>query len=149
MVSRGSFRQSRGVVGILPVDVGALFEQKGDDLPPVDADATHLERIFTNLLSNALKYSAPDTPVIITLTRQGNEVVASVADQGVGIAADELPQLFRRYYRGEAGRGKRESLGLGLYIAKGLVEAHGGRIWVESEPGKGSRFSVALPVRAA
>jgi signal transduction histidine kinase len=73
-------------------------------------------------------------------------VVVSVVDHGVGIASAEVPRLFRRYSQAEAGRRQRESLGLGLYIAKGLVEAHGGRIWVESEVGRGSTFHFTLPI---
>ncbi len=80
------------------------------------------------------------------MERQGDQVVTSVADQGRGIAPEELPRLFQRFYRTQTGREHRESVGLGLYITKGLVEAQGGRIWVESEVGKGSIFSFALPL---
>ena len=72
-----------------------------------------------------------------------------MSDQGWGISAEELPHLFQRYYRARAGRERPGSLGLGLYIAKSLVEAHGGRIWVESEPGKGSTFFFSIPGRVA
>ena len=116
-----------------------------EGLPPVTADPDRLERILTNLLSNALKYSAPDTEVTVSLARADGEVITSVTDRGPGIAPEDLPNLFERYYRARPARERREGLGLGLYITRGLVEAHGGRIWVESELGKGSTFSFRLP----
>ena len=117
-----------------------------DDLPRVLADADRLERILTNLLSNALKYSPPGSEVTITLERRGGEVVTSIRDRGPGIAPDELPHLFERYYRGPAARAAPEGLGLGLYITRMLVEAHGGHIWAESQVGAGSTFSFSLPI---
>ncbi len=98
-----------------------------------------------NLLSNALKYSAPGTQVLVTMVAQDNEVVVSVKDEGPGVAAEDLSKLFQRYYRTQTAKGHRAGLGLGLYITKGLVEAHSGRIWAESELGKGSTFSFTLP----
>jgi len=116
------------------------------NLPPAWADPDCLERILTNLLGNALKYSAPGTPVVVALGAREGEVVTSVSDEGRGIAPEELPRLFERYYRTRQAREQREGLGLGLYITRGLVEAHGGRVWVESQVGKGSTFSFTLPV---
>lgn len=115
------------------------------DLPSVQVDPERLERIFTNLLLNAEKYSAPDTPFELTARRQGNTVVISVSDHGQGIQPDDLPHIFDRFYRSAQGR-KAEGIGLGLYITKLLVEAHAEHIWVESEVGKGSTFSFTLPV---
>ncbi len=116
------------------------------DLAPVRADPDRLDRILTNLLSNALKYSPGGSPVTVTARRQGDEVVTSVTDRGPGIPPEQIPRLFQRYYRAEAARQGREGLGLGLYITRKLVEAHGGRIWVESEVGVGSTFSFSLPI---
>jgi len=110
---------------------------------PVDAD--RLDRILTNLLSNALKYSDPDTPVQLCVQPIAGAVCIAVKDQGRGIAPDHLPRLFEKYYRADSSR-KAEGIGLGLYITKLMVEAHGGRIWVESEVGKGSTFAFTLPV---
>ena len=115
------------------------------DLPPVSADYARLERIFTNLLSNALKYSDPETPVVVRARRAGDEVEVAVSDRGRGIALEDLPHLFERFYRARGAR-KAEGLGLGLYITRLLVEAHGGRVWVESEVGKGSTFYFTLPI---
>jgi signal transduction histidine kinase len=114
-------------------------------LPLVCADYDRFERILTNLLTNALKYSDPGTPVEVTAQRQDGDVVLAITDQGQGISADAIPHLFERFYRVPGAR-KAEGIGLGLYITKLLVEAHGGRIWVESEVGKGSTFSFTLPV---
>ena len=114
-------------------------------LPPVLADDARLERILTNLLTNAQKYSAADLPIRVEVRRRDGEVTTSVIDQGRGIHPDDIPYLFDRFYRAKGER-RAEGIGLGLYITKLLVEAHGGRIWVESEVGKGSTFSFTLPV---
>ena len=115
------------------------------DLPRVRADYDRLERIFVNLLTNAMKYSTPGTPVCISAIRQEDQVLVNVIDQGQGIPAEELSHLFERFYRVKATR-KIEGLGLGLYITRMLVEAHGGQIRVESELGRGSTFSFTLQV---
>jgi PAS domain S-box-containing protein len=115
------------------------------DLPSARVDYSRLERIVLNLLTNAFKYSAPETPVHLKASRQGDEIVVTVSDQGRGIDPQDLPHLFERFYRVDNER-KAEGIGLGLYITKLLVEAHGGRIWVESEVGKGSTFAFTLPI---
>lgn len=114
-------------------------------LPPVSADYDRVERIFMNLISNALKFSPAEKPITVKALKKNGEVVVSVQDSGVGISADDLPHIFERFFRAKT-RGRAEGIGLGLYITKQLVEAHGGRIWVESEPGKGSTFSFSLPI---
>jgi signal transduction histidine kinase len=111
------------------------------DLPLVDADPDRLERIVVNLVGNALKYSTG--PVRVEAARHGAEVRVSVRDEGPGIPLDEQPRLFDRYSR--PGGGDQEGLGLGLFIVRRLVEAHRGRVWVESAPGRGSTFSFTLP----
>ncbi len=116
------------------------------ELPPVLADPSRLERILVNLLSNALKFSPPESPVTVCLERRGDEVITSITDRGPGIPPEDLPRLFQRYYRAPAADERQRGVGLGLYITRMLVEAHGGRIWVESEVGKGSTFSFSLPV---
>ena len=104
--------------------------------------------IVRNLLENAQKFSAPETPINVTARQEGEEVDIAVTDRGIGIAPDDQPHIFDRFYRVEQMR-KAEGTGLGLYITKRLVEAHGGRIWVESEVGKGSTFSFTLPLVTA
>ena len=100
---------------------------------------------MTNLLTNALKYSEPETPIIIAAEQTGEEATVSITDRGTGIDPGDLPHIFERFYRVPGAR-KTESVGLGLYITKMLVEALGGRIWAESEPGKGSTFHFRLPL---
>lgn len=120
-------------------------EDGEEGVPLVEADPDRLERILANLLSNALKYSTPGSEVTVTLGREDGAAVVSVADRGAGIAAEDLPHIFERFYRAN-GQHRAESLGLGLYITRMLVEAHGGRIWAESEPGVGSTFTFTLPL---
>ncbi|TAK35774.1 MAG: PAS domain S-box protein [Chloroflexota bacterium] len=131
------------------IDVRRLQLDPAPDLPPVLADVNRLERIMTNLLTNALKYSSPESPVTIRIRPRNGEVITSVLDRGVGIASEEIPHMFERFFRGAAGRDA-QGLGLGLYITRMLVEAHGGHIWVESPgPGMGSTFSFSVPTAAA
>jgi len=115
-------------------------------LPAVPADPDRLERVIVNLIGNALKYSPPESPVLIRLARQNGEAIVSVSDHGVGIAPEDLSHVFERFYRAKNGSRAAEGLGLGLYIASLIVKAHHGRIWAESELGKGSTFSFALPL---
>ena len=110
----------------------------------VQADPHFLERILLNLLSNAFKYSAPDTDVVVTVTRQQNTVVASIIDKGQGISPADMPKVFERYYRGANVHGQ-AGMGLGLYITRMLVTAQGGQVWAESREGLGSTFSFSLP----
>ncbi len=128
------------------VEVERIQLQAPEELPRVSADPNRLERILTNLLTNAQRYSEPGTPVTISLVRRGSEVVTSVSDRGPGIPPEERELLFQRFRQTHQVGQRREGLGLGLYITKMLVEAHGGRIWVESHVGEGSTFSFTLPV---
>jgi signal transduction histidine kinase len=115
-------------------------------------DRDGIEHVVSNLLSNAIKFSPPDRPVTLSLRSTDGEANVSVPDEGPGIPADELPRLFRRFHRvpGIAVQaGSSVGLGLGLYICKAIVERHRGRIHVESEIGKGSTFSVTLPLRSS
>ena len=127
------------------IETGRIRLVAPESLPAVRADPDRLERVLFNLLQNALAYSPPQSQVTLALSAGEGQVVVAVADRGPGIAAEDLPHLFERYYRTRLGRERQQGLGLGLYIAKMLVEAHGGRIWVESEPGQGSTFYFALP----
>lgn len=115
--------------------------------PVIQGDLEALERVLANLIGNALKYSPGGSQVDVSLDRSSTEVSVAVTDRGIGIASGDLPHLFERFYRAKDGR-KAEGLGLGLYISRLLVQAHGGTIVVESELGKGSTFRFTLPIEA-
>lgn len=127
------------------MDIKAIRLDIPEELPPVSADYNRLERIFVNLLSNAIKYSEPDSPIIVSARQADGMVNISVIDQGCGIPSEDLIHIFDRFYRVARAR-KAEGIGLGLYITRMLVEAHGGSIRVESEVGEGSTFSFTLPI---
>ncbi len=114
--------------------------------PVVLADQDRVERILINLLANALKYSPPETEVVVTFEPCEGEVVTTISDSGPGIPPEDKAYLFQRFRRVGQHSERLDGLGLGLYTARGLVEAHGGRIWVESDPDKGSNFRFSLPV---
>ncbi|MHB8876547.1 MAG: sensor histidine kinase [Myxococcaceae bacterium] len=136
----------RQVESLLPEEAKRLRVEIAEGLPQVWADADRLERVLANLVGNALKYS--DRQVALQVELVEGELVVSVRDHGPGIGPEAQAHLFERYYRAP-GAPRKEGLGLGLYIARQLVRAHGGRIWVESEPGRGSTFRFALPLAGA
>ena len=141
------------VAGVVDRMDGALvrriaLETDGSSSYVVLADAPLLERVVANLLTNALKYSAEDAPVTARLARKESAVELDVIDHGIGIAPESVKMLFDRYYRTTEGEARAKGLGLGLYIARLIVEAHGGRIDVSSELGKGSTFRLILPSHA-
>jgi signal transduction histidine kinase len=103
--------------------------------------------VLTNLLSNAVKYGFAHSRIDVELARRGGQLEVTITNEGEGIPEDELPRLFRRFHRTETARQSRiGGLGLGLYITRGLIEAHGGRIWAESTPGKKTSFHFTLPL---
>lgn len=112
-------------------------------LPRVMADGSRLLQVISNLVGNAIKFTPSGGRVMIEATAAGGEVLVAVADTGAGIAPEQLPHLFARHWQGS--ERDRRGIGLGLAIAKGIVESHGGRIWVESQRGAGSRFMFTLP----
>ena len=128
--------------GVLPAEVIAV---ELDGAPNVLADPAALDRIFVNLLTNALTYASGDSLVRVEAEVAGNALVVSVIDRGPGIPAQDLPHLFERFWRARRAR-QEDGLGLGLFIVSKLVQANGGRIWVESEPGEGSKFRFSLPL---
>ena len=111
--------------------------------PPVSVDAAQVERALVNLLENALKFSPPEERVAVEVEARNGEVVVRIVDHGPGIPRRVVDRIFDAFERGSpAGDGT----GLGLAIARGFVQANGGRVWAESEPGRGASFSVAFPV---
>jgi signal transduction histidine kinase len=117
------------------------------NLPALDADPQKIEQVLENLISNAIKFSPPQAVVNVSLKREGHQLKIAVADQGPGIPEAERVKLFKPFSRTSVQpTGREKSTGLGLAIARNIVEAHHGRIWLESEVGKGSTFSVTLPL---
>ena len=117
-----------------------------ESLPVADVDFEFIEQVLKQLLDNAVNYSPPGAPLTISAQAEGERIIVNVADEGKGIPVDEQSKIFDKFYRGRAWREKVLGTGLGLSIAKGIVEAHGGKIWVTSAPGKGSVFSFAVPM---
>jgi signal transduction histidine kinase len=145
-----------------PTDMAALMEEAADlyqyvaeekgvtlavaptDRLPVVADADRMRQVLANLLDNAIKYTPAGGHVEIAATRLGNTVSVCVADSGEGIVAEDIPRIFDRLYRADKSRSQR-GLGLGLSLVRAVLYAHGGTIYVQSEPGAGSRFTFTLP----
>src|SRR5205823_11142977 len=116
---------------------------------PVHADVSRLEQVVTNLVENALKYSPQGEPVEVRVWSEESTARLSVRDRGIGIAADDLALIFQRFHRGRNVDDRRfAGMGLGLYISRGIVAEHGGRIWIESTPGSGITFCLAVPLSA-
>lgn len=115
-----------------------------DSLPPVRADRHRVGQVLSNLIGNSMKFTPPGGSITVTASNEGDHVSFRVADTGPGIPKENLDAIFGRYW--QAKRTERMGAGLGLPIAKGIVEAHGGRIWVESEHGSGTQFYFTLPL---
>jgi len=150
------------VISAVPVDPSALLEDSlqtlrplveekgmsldlriGKALPKVMADRERIQQTLSNLVGNAIKFSPAGSKIVVVPRREEDDVIISVIDSGKGIAAEHLPRVFDRYW--QSSRTDRQGAGLGLAIAKGIVEAHGGRIWIESKPGEGTTASFSLP----
>jgi len=149
-----------------PLDIKALLEQTASQyrrlieeqkqsiildmpqtLPAIEVDCSRLEQVLINLLSNATKFSPEESSITVRARTEGSELVVEVEDHGTGLSEEERARVFKPYYRVEQDRQRFTGLGLGLAVSKQIVEAHGGRIWVESQLGKGSTFSFSLPVK--
>lgn len=126
------------------VDARRIRVELPPDLSPVLADPARLERIVMSLLSNVLKYSTSQTDVLVRAESTNGVVTISVTDRGEGIAQKDLPHIFERFHGARSTRAVQRA-GLELYLTRMLVEAHGGKIWVKSELGKGSTFCFTLP----
>lgn len=153
-------------VQFFPVSLGELIEGCADtsllkstrkqitldlevppNLPPVRADASLLHEVLQNLLDNAIQYTPPGGKIHVSAAARNREAVVTVDDTGIGIPVVDQERIFERFYRVDAARSREAGgTGLGLSIAKHIVEAHGGRIWVESEVGRGSKFSFSVPL---
>jgi PAS domain S-box-containing protein len=117
-----------------------------EDLPAIDADEMRIRQIIRNLLDNAVKYSRANTEIRISVEKKDDSILVGVKDQGRGISPQDQARLFQSFERLQEASSSKPGLGLGLLVCRRLVEAHNGRIWMESEPGKGSTFYFSLPV---
>jgi signal transduction histidine kinase len=151
-------RQPEDIAGVIDQAVSAagaaaisrsvhLMTAPGVRLPVCDIDSQRIKQVLHNLLDNAIVHTPSGGTITVTASLQGDMVEISVTDTGEGIPADELPNIFERFYRVDKSRSRATGgHGLGLTIARRLVEAHGGNISASSQPGKGSRFSFTVPV---
>ena len=156
----GGFRMNRELMAIDSVLSNAVedMEQKAaahvfglhlqESLPLVEADPRRIRQLVDNLLWNAVKYSAEGTRILVECEANNLEIVTRVHDEGIGIGPQELDKIFERFYQAPSSSQthKAGGVGLGLAICKGIIEAHGGRIWAESELGRGSTFAFTLPL---
>jgi signal transduction histidine kinase len=141
----------RGVLDRLSIKIaakGVKVRSEIEGLPPIVGDGDRLSQVFTNLLDNAIRHSPENGRIVIVGRKDVNSVVLEVADQGPGIPVELQPRIFERFFRIDKARagGETQGAGLGLAISKELIELHGGKIWVESEAGKGSAFYLRLPI---
>jgi signal transduction histidine kinase len=151
------------ILDMKPIDLGFLAESAIKDIKilaeqkniyinfstqgeiVVNGDENKIKHLFLNILDNALKYTLPGGKVSVEIGQEDNEAKITFADEGIGIAGNDLPHIFNRFFRGDKARSN-SSFGLGLSIAKSIVEVHKGRIEVESELNKGSTFIIFLPL---
>jgi signal transduction histidine kinase len=125
------------------------FELHTPDALDVNGDINRIEQVVTNLLTNAVKYSPDADRVVIQVSHQGTHARVAVRDYGIGIAEEEVSRVFDRYFRTDKGKKRADGLGLGLYICRALIEAHGGELGVESQIGRGSTFWFDLPLASS
>lgn len=123
-----------------------LFVNGDELLPKIFIDPTRLEQVLVNLIHNAIKFTNPGGEVEISVEKSNTDIVFHVKDTGIGIPPKDLERIFERFYKTDRSRTERGT-GLGLSISRHLVEAHKGRIWAESQPGKGSTFSFSIPIQ--
>jgi len=152
-VARFSLREAleRGVVMVrerATKNGVQLTLEPNSEVELVDGDERRIRQVVFNLLSNAVKFTPSGGSVEVSSAQQNGEVLVSVRDMGPGIAPEDFERIFEEFQQTEAGQEQREGTGLGLALSKKLIELHGGRIWVESELGKGSTFTFTLPVGA-
>ena len=158
-IEAGKLHPARGAHNIGEIVSAALKEleavlkdrnvqlQVPSTLPLADVDSDFIQQVFKQLLDNAVRYSPPNSPITVSAQLASEKmIVVGVEDRGKGISEAEQPKVFDKFFRGHSSRYEVPGTGLGLSIAKGIVEAHGGKIWVASEPGVGSVFSFTLPV---
>ena len=118
------------------------------DLPDIEIDSERVSHVITNILHNAIKFTHPGGKILVSTTLDGDSVITRITDTGIGISKRDLPHIFERFFKADRSRAS-GGTGLGLAIAKHTIQIHGGKIWVETEEGRGSTFSFSLPVHKA
>ena len=116
-----------------------------EDFPLVPADEDRISQVFSNLISNAIKYSPAGGTIRISGEVRPDQVIVCVSDEGPGIAAGDIPHVFDRFYRADRASRRTKGAGLGLYLSRAVIEAHAGRIWIDPRPGEGARICFSLP----
>ncbi|MEP7252404.1 MAG: PAS domain-containing sensor histidine kinase, partial [Ginsengibacter sp.] len=134
------------VESVQVIDETHSIEVKGSIKKTIKGDEERLNQVMVNLLTNAIKYSPGTDKVVVTLKQEKDMIAVSVKDDGTGISKKNLNKIFNRYFREEGNGSTVKGLGIGLSIAKEIITRHGGKIWAESEPGKGSTFHFTLPI---
>jgi two-component system phosphate regulon sensor histidine kinase PhoR len=122
-----------------------VAKQLANSLPSVQADKERIRQTIVNLVHNAIKFTDPGGKITIASQVRGDSVIVDISDTGIGISKNDLPHVFERFYKGDRARSE-GGTGMGLAIAKHVIEAHGGSIWAQSAEGKGSTFSLSLPL---
>jgi signal transduction histidine kinase len=122
---------------------------RSDGMGAVEADERRIRQVVFNLLSNAVKFTPPGGQVDVSASRVEREVLIAIADTGPGISVDDQQRIFEEFKQTDVGASHQDGTGLGLALSRSLVELHGGRIWVDSELGKGSTFTFTIPVGSA
>ena len=135
-------------IGVQLEDAGVALQQEFDELPPVLVDAQRIEQVLLNLIANAIRHTPAGGSILIEVRAAGSDVQVDVCDSGPGLSDGALDHVFDRFYRDDSARAGDAGAGLGLSIAKALVEAHGGRIWAENAPAGGACFRFTLPAVA-
>jgi len=130
--------QTQSSIHIINVDIA-------DNFPIINGDETRLEQVLSNLISNAIKYSPQGGEILISGQVRPNQVIICVSDDGPGVAPEDIPHIFDRFYRSSNAKRTTKGAGLGLYLARAVIEAHGGRIWVDPRPGNGARICFSIP----
>jgi len=134
------------IAGMQAIFPSHLIQLETDIQLAYNGDRYRLEQVLQNFLSNAIKYSPGADTVYVTASLADGNIIVSVKDDGIGIAAENLGKLFERYYRADNSSSRFDGLGLGLFISAEIIKRHSGSFWIDSEPGKGSTFSFKLPV---
>ncbi|MEJ2740125.1 MAG: HAMP domain-containing sensor histidine kinase, partial [Dehalococcoidia bacterium] len=128
------------------LDSHSLSLEIADGLPPIDVDEIRVCQIMRNLISNSVKYSPSNTEIHVSVGKNDEHILVGIRDEGNGISPEDQARLFQPFERLQQNSSNKPGLGLGLLVCRRLVEAHGGKIWVDSKPGKGSTFWFTLPL---